>query len=124
MKNHKEFGDYCEEEASLFLIRQGFSIVFRNYRTSFGEIDIIAEKGGVFHFVEVKAVSWETFDRGIKPSDHVTREKLRRIRLVAEHFLVTYDLTGVSSQIDLIAIVTAKKLSKDLISIEFLPQIY
>ena len=124
MKNHKEFGDYCEEESCFFLIKHGFSIVFRNYRTSFGEIDIIAEKGGVFHFVEVKAVSRETFEKGIRPADHVTREKLRRIKLVAEHFLVTYDLAGVSSQIDLIAIVTAKRLSKDVISIEFLPQIY
>lgn len=124
MKNHKEFGGYCEEEAGLFLIRQGFSIIFKNYRTSFGEIDIIAERDRIIHFVEVKAVSRETFEKGIRPQDHVTREKLRRIRLVAEHFLVTYDLLGVSSQIDLVAIVTARRLSKDLISIEYFPQIY
>lgn len=124
MKNYKEFGSYCEEEASLFLIRQGFSIIFKNYRTSFGEIDIIAERGRIIHFVEVKAVSRETFDRGIRPHDHVTREKIRRIRLVAEHFLVNYDMVGVSSQIDLVAIVTSERFSKDLISIEYLPQIY
>lgn len=124
MKNYKEFGNYCEEEASLFLIRQGFSIIFKNYRTSFGEIDIIAERARIIHFIEVKAVSRETFDRGIRPQDHVTREKIRRIRLVAEHFLVNYDMVGVSSQIDLVAIVTSERLSKDLISIEYLPQIY
>ncbi|MFA7193688.1 MAG: YraN family protein [Candidatus Paceibacterota bacterium] len=124
MKNHKEFGNYCEEEASLFLIRQGFSILFKNYLTSFGEIDIIAEKNSVIHFVEVKAVSRETFERGIRPQDHVTREKIRRIKMVAQHFLVSYGLAGVSNQIDLVAIVTAQKLSKDLISIEYLPQIF
>ncbi len=124
MKNHKEFGDYCEEEASLFLIRQGFSILFRNYRTSFGELDIIAEKSGVIHFVEVKAVSRETFEKGIRPEDHVTREKIKRIKMVAQHFLVTYEMSGISNQIDLIAIVTCAKLSKDLISIEYIPQIF
>lgn len=123
MKNHKEYGDYCEEEACLFLIRQDFNILFRNYRTSFGEIDIIAEKDKTIHFVEVKAVSQETFNRGIRPHDHVTREKIRRIRMVAQHFLVTYELSAMSSQIDLVAIVTREKLSKDLISIEYLPQI-
>ncbi len=123
MKNHKEFGDYCEEEACLFLIRQDFSILFRNYRTSFGEIDIIAERRGVIHFVEVKAVSQETFNRGIRPQDHVTREKIRRIKMVAQHFLVTYDLSALQSQIDLIAIVTQHKHSKDLVSIDYVPQI-
>lgn len=123
MKNHKEFGDYCEEEASLFLIRQGFSILFKNYRTSFGEVDLIVEKNRVIHFVEVKAVSQETFERGIRPHDHVTPEKIRRIRKVAEYFLADYGLVGISTQIDLVAIVTAGKLSKDLISIDYLPQI-
>jgi putative endonuclease len=124
MKNHKEFGNYCEDEAGLFLIRQGFSILFKNYRTTFGELDIIAEKNGVIHFVEVKAVSRETFERGIRPQDHVTREKIRRIKMVAQHFLVTYEMSGVSNQIDLVAIVTSEKHSKDLISIEYLPQLY
>ncbi len=123
MKNHKEFGDYCEEEAVLFLIRQGFSILFKNYRTSFGEVDIIAEKNGTIHFVEVKAVSRETFERGIRPHDHVTREKIRRISMVAQYFLADYALTNVSTQIDLIAIVTAGRFSKDLISIDYIPQI-
>lgn len=124
MKNHKEFGDYCEEEACLFLIRQSFSILFRNYRTTFGEIDIIAERKGIIHFVEVKAVSRETFERGIRPQDHVTHEKIRKIKMVAQHFLVSYEMSGVSNQIDLVAIVTSGKLSKDLISIEYLPQLY
>ncbi len=124
MKNHKEMGDYCEEEAALFLIRQGFSILFKNYRTSFGEIDIITEKSGVIHFVEVKAVSQETFNSGIKPHDHVTREKIRRIKMVAQHFLVTYGLSMQQSQIDLVAIVTLSKFSKDLVSVEYLQQIY
>ncbi len=74
--------------------------------------------------MEVKAVSQETFNRGIRPQDHVTREKIRRIKLVAQHFLVTYELSSLSSQIDLIGIVTLAKLSKDLVSIEYLPQIY
>lgn len=123
MKNHKEFGSYCEEEACLFLIRQDFNILFRNYRTSFGEVDIIAEKNRILHFVEVKAVSQETYNRGIRPQDHVTREKIRRIRMVAQHFLVTYGLSSLGCQIDLVSVVTREKFSKDLVSIDYLPQI-
>lgn len=124
MKNHKEFGDYCEEEACLYLIKQNFSILFRNYKTSFGEVNIIAEKNGAIHFVEVKAVSRETFVRGVRPQDHVTREKIRRIRMVAQHFIVNYNLSSSSVQIDLIAIVAADRFSKELIYIDYLPQIY
>jgi putative endonuclease len=123
MKNHKEFGDYCEQQAEIFLIRQNFSVLFRNYRTTFGEVDLIVEKAGVIHFVEVKAVSQETFNRGIRPQDHVTREKIRRIRMVAQHFIVTYGLSSASSQIDLVAIVAAERFSEELIYIEYFPQI-
>ncbi len=39
-----------------FLVRKGFKILDRNFRRPWGEIDIIAEKGGSVRFVEVKAI--------------------------------------------------------------------
>ena len=48
-------GDIAEEKATAFLIANGFRIVERNFYSRFGEIDIIASKGAVLHFVEVKS---------------------------------------------------------------------
>lgn len=50
-------GNLGEEIASRFLINKGFEIVDRNYRKKFGEIDIVAKKEEIIHFVEVKTVS-------------------------------------------------------------------
>lgn len=43
-----------EKQATSFLKRLGFSILFHRYKTALGEIDIIAQKENVFHIIEVK----------------------------------------------------------------------
>lgn len=63
----RKTGDLGEDIAAMFLVKQGFSVVERNYLRKWGEIDIIAKKDGVLYFVEVKTVSWPT-------SDHVAHE--------------------------------------------------
>lgn len=50
----KTFGNEGEKSASDFLCRNGYSIIEKNYRTRYGEIDIIAKDGGTVVFVEVK----------------------------------------------------------------------
>ncbi|MEY2641224.1 MAG: hypothetical protein RL150_617 [Candidatus Parcubacteria bacterium] len=105
MKTRKDIGNYGEQEAVDFLEKRGFKVLKRNYRLFFGEIDIIAERAGVIHFVEVKTVSQETFSRGIKPEDHVTREKISRIMKVAEFFLANSNLFNRKTQIDVVSIV-------------------
>ena len=52
-------GEYGEYVACVYLSRSGFRIIERNFTRKCGEIDIIAEKGGIFHFIEVKSVSRE-----------------------------------------------------------------
>ncbi len=47
-------GAWGESQACDFLVRQKFLIRERNYHTTAGEIDIIAEKGGDYYFIEVK----------------------------------------------------------------------
>ncbi len=70
---HKEKGLKAEEEACEFLKSLGFEIIERNFFSKFGEIDIIAFKKGVLHFVEVK--SGENFD----PIYAITPGKLQKI---------------------------------------------
>jgi len=66
----RRIGDIGEEVASMFLVKQGFTIIERNYQKKWGELDIIGTKNNLLHFIEVKTVdvSRETFDK------HATRE--------------------------------------------------
>lgn len=47
-------GEKGEDAACTYLERKGYVICRRNYRCRYGEIDIIAAKGGELSFVEVK----------------------------------------------------------------------
>ena len=50
----QRLGKKGEEAACAYLERKGYVICRRNYRCRYGEIDIIAAKGGELSFVEVK----------------------------------------------------------------------
>lgn len=88
---HIRIGITGELIASKFLERKGFEIVERNYLKRFGEIDIICEKGGILHFVEVKTVSRETVSRETgdeyRPEDNIHSAKLRRIGHAIEAYI-------------------------------------
>ena len=77
-------GDAAEERACRHLERAGFTIVERNYRTRGGEIDIVARKGDVLVFVEVRSL--ESPDFGT-PEESVTPAKRRRIVGAARQYL-------------------------------------
>ena len=62
-------GNLAEEQASSFLEKNGFCIIERNFYSRFGEIDIIATKDEVLHFVEVKSgLDYESAVQNITPS--------------------------------------------------------
>ena len=52
--SNSELGQRGEDAAAQLLLKKGYRLVARNYRTRYGEIDIIARKGGFLVFVEVK----------------------------------------------------------------------
>ena len=49
------FGLSAESRAAVLLRLQGFRVVARRWRGPIGEIDIVARRGGILAFVEVKA---------------------------------------------------------------------
>jgi len=53
----QKVGSLGEELVVKFLIKRGYTILDRNYRRPWGELDVVAEKKGRIHFVEVKAFS-------------------------------------------------------------------
>jgi len=77
-------GDAAEDRACRHLDRSGFTIVERNFRTPGGEIDIVARKGDVLVFVEVRSREVPGFGT---PEESVTLAKRRRIVAAARQYL-------------------------------------
>ena len=84
MRYKKDIGDSGEQFAAEMLEASGFYILERNYRTKVGEIDIIACRDGVLHFVEVKTRTGTSCGY---PAEAVTEIKRQRIRRAAEWYL-------------------------------------
>lgn len=84
MALHTELGKLGEQLAEDFLVKKGYEILHRNWRHSHYEIDIIALKNKVLHFVEVKARSSKTFGM---PEENVTKKKFRHLAQAADEFL-------------------------------------
>jgi putative endonuclease len=80
-------GDPAESLAAAFLERQGLTILKRNYRCRFGEIDLVARSGAVLVFVEVRARKSEAFGGA---AGSITATKRRRLVAAARHFLARH----------------------------------
>ena len=72
----QELGARAERAAEEFLKERGFQILERNFRTRFGEIDLVARDGDTVVFVEVRARSSDAFGT---PEETVGRTKRRRL---------------------------------------------
>ena len=75
-----------------YLENRQYVIVARNYRKKCGELDVVAKKDGVLHFVEVKAGSWhgpwpeEGVDQ-YSPLDHMHRAKRERLARIIQVYI-------------------------------------
>ncbi|MDA8416851.1 MAG: YraN family protein [Betaproteobacteria bacterium] len=76
-------GQPGEDWAVVFLVSQGLTIRTRNYHCRWGEIDVVAEQGGKWIFIEVRSRQ--------RPSagliDTINRTKQRRWWLASQHYL-------------------------------------
>ncbi|MEJ7739531.1 MAG: YraN family protein [Chitinophagaceae bacterium] len=87
MALHNELGKYGEELGKLFFTERQFNILYVNWKYSYYEIDIIASKDQVLHFVEVKT---RKSDRFGLPEESVDGKKLKKLMNAAEAFLYKY----------------------------------
>lgn len=85
MNEQKERGNWGEDRAARYLRLHGYRIVQRNFRCRQGEIDIIARKGDVVAFVEVKQRKNADFGEA---REFVTVSKQRRVIAAAELWLL------------------------------------
>lgn len=72
MALHQTLGSAGEQFVYEHLIKEGFIVRERNWRMGHLEVDIIAERNGTFHFVEVKTRSGNS---GYDPRRSVNQKK-------------------------------------------------
>jgi putative endonuclease len=97
-------GRVSERVAALLLRCKGFRILARGYRTPVGEIDIVARRGRLVVFVEVKArESLASAAEGLRPAQR------RRIARAAEAFLGEHtDLSALDTRFDVILLAPSR----------------
>jgi putative endonuclease len=87
MALHNELGRKGEQLAEEHLTKLGYTILFRNWRCRRYEIDIIATRDNILHFIEVKTRRSDSFGM---PEESVGRKKLRRMVFAGEAFTQRY----------------------------------
>lgn len=110
-KNTRAIGNIGEGIAATHLQNIGYVIVERNYWKKWGEIDIVAKKGALIHFVEVKTVSYETkadLEHAVthetwRPEELVHTFKLHQIHKALETWISENAYDG-EWQIDVVAV--------------------
>ena len=99
--NKRETWVKGETAARDYLRNKGYLILKENYAGRMGEIDLIAKDGETIVFVEVKARENTEFG---EPIEAVTPQKVRRIVLTAEQYLVTNRLMGADVRFDVVEV--------------------
>jgi len=100
MYNHK-FGKRGEQRAKQYLESKGYVTVAENYRFKNAEIDLIAKKGGLLVFIEVKTRN--SSDYGF-PEEAVNNNKVIKIKEAADQFQIENNWKGLI-RFDIIAII-------------------
>ena len=111
LKTPSKIGSEGENAATKYLKDKGYDIIFKNFRSCYGEIDIIAEYSGYIVFAEVKL-------RGKNPMvsgrESVTPKKRDKITATAQMWLAE-NKNGLQPRFDVIEI---NKLSETEYKIE------
>jgi len=104
MNARQHYGRAAEEAAARYLIKAGWRLLGRNVRVGRGELDIVARRGPVLAFVEVKARRTNTCGA---PEDAVGAAKRRQVARLAELWLAArpWALKGVDEvRFDIVAV--------------------
>jgi len=85
INTHIHTGNRGESLAADYLQKQGYTILYRNYRYRRAEIDVIAVKDAVLVFIEVKTRASDVFGY---PEEAVNKRKERMLLNAAEEFIL------------------------------------
>jgi putative endonuclease len=104
MASSRELGAWGEEKAARYLEQKGYRIVERNFRSRFGEIDLVVEDEKFLVFVEVRLRKSSYF--GL-PEETVDQRKQHKLRLTAEFYLQRHP-TNKQPRFDVVALYADK----------------
>jgi len=108
----QSLGHLGESLAADFLKDQGYMIIGRNFRTPYGEIDLVAQIDEVIVFVEVKTRASKSLG---PPEISITPKKQEHIRCAAEYYIQLHVELHNDWRIDVITIQIPKADSPPLI---------
>lgn len=104
---HLRLGTRGEKLASQFLKRNGYKILYRNFRgRTGGEIDLVCRDGDTLVFVEVKTRTREDFGR---PFEAIDRDKRKRISRGGLAWLRLLDDPDILFRFDVVEVIIAKE---------------
>jgi putative endonuclease len=115
MQEHRQTGFDGEALAINWLSSRGFFILRTNWRYSHYELDIIAEKGDMFYFIEVKTRKGLVFGF---PEEAVSGEKLRRMKMAGAAYLLRYAPDRIRVQYAIVSILYLKDREPEISFIE------
>ncbi len=87
MAKHHQTGNTGEAMALQYFTERGYIPLHQNWRHSHWEVDIIAHRNNVLHFIEVKTRRSKNF--GL-PEDGANKKKIRNLVNAAEEYLYQY----------------------------------
>lgn len=113
----RRIGNFGEDIACVYLEKQGFTIKDRNYLRKYGEIDIVAEKDKVIHFIEVKTVTANVIHEtaGYRAEDNVHPWKLKRLSRVIQAYILDKKVKG-EWQFDVMTVILHMETRKARVS--------
>jgi putative endonuclease len=100
-ERRRSLGRVGESIAGTFLNNKGYIILERNWRTPYGEIDMVARQSESIVFVEVKTRSSKSLG---PPEISITPRKAEHMRSSAEYYIQQHPETNADWRIDLITI--------------------
>jgi putative endonuclease len=111
----KEHGERGEQIATEWLREHGYEICDRNWRSGRYELDIVASRFDVLHFIEVKCRGEESY---LAPEETLNATKRRALTRAVAAYLALHD-SDLNPQIDLLAITIANDNTH---TIEYFPE--
>jgi putative endonuclease len=106
MENTVSLGKKGEEKAAVFLEKKGLQILAKNFRSPFGEIDLVCKEKNQIVFVEVKTRTSLSFGDG---AEAISLQKINRIVKTAYHFLKTQHLENAPFRFDVVSLLLDKQ---------------
>lgn len=97
---HLVTGENAEKNALAYLEENGLQMLEKNFRSRYGEIDLIMRDGEMLVFVEVRYRETDHFGDG---ADSITVAKRNRIIKTANHFLTTRKLENSICRFDVVS---------------------